>query len=573
NGGFRIRLHAWEKPDYDGDHTTEDVMYIVVEAGRHTVPLDGGGNIEFDARIVPNVTACGTDNFLTVNYNTAFSSPPLLFTGLSTYKGPDMTITRNKDVTATNFKVVLQESEKHGSKDCTHPNPEEIHCIAVSPGAGIVTGTGILIEVGTWPKVDNNGWRKIQYTTVFPEDALVVTDMQTTREADPAILRFKKAIDDSVMVRVREDTTDDKETNHAKETVGYLAVTGGGSAFNIKVGVQTEPTGIIQDLSSKVRFGLAVYNYDHSKNPTSIYNNNTVNGGTFNPCYPDVTKDVDDRTNYDICRETHTKAPLENIVKVIETHPLIWGTTPIAETLYEIYGFFGQIDHTSSRSNVQFYANGTDGNNHCFGADNQYTLAACEAAGGTWQNADSYRISNDFDPYYYYEAGAMAPCAMSFVLHFNDGAPFKDWDAANTNPNIFGGGTDYDGDGNGGPQEILDDLALYLRDNDIRSDDSPNTHQEIISYYVYAALGEGELNNSSTNKMREAAVNGGFEDRDDDYAPDPAHPANFINYIKYKKGCTKTEWDLDAANCNCTENEWDSDADCNPDTFYNADNG
>ena len=560
NGGFRIRLHEWEY--LDGDHTTEDIMYIVVETGHHTVPLDGGGTIEFDARIIPNVTACGTDNFLTVNYNTAFSSPPLLFTGLSTYNGTDMTITRNKDVTATDFKVVLQESEDHGSTNCVHGNAEEIHCIAVSPGAGTIIGTGTLIEVGTWWQVDNNGWRKIQYTTTFPKDALVVTDMQTTQEADPAILRFKKAIDDSVMVRVREDKSGDNETNHAKETVGYLAVTGGG-AFNIQIGVQTEPTGIIQDLSSKVRFGLAVYNYDHSKNSTSIYNGNTVNGGTLNPCYPDVTKDVDDRTNYDICRETHTKAPLEDIVKVIETHPLLWGTTPIAETLYEIYGFFAQINHkvdcTPARPNVQFYANGTDGNNHCFGADNQYTQATCEAAGGTWQNADSYRISNDFDPYYYSEAGAVAPCAMSFVLHFNDGAPFNDWDAANTNPDIFGGGsTDYDGDGNGGPQEILDDLALYLRDNDIRSDDSPNTHQEIISYYVYAALGEGELNNAPTKKMREAAVNGGFKDRDDDHAPDPAHPANFISYIN---------------NNVCTENEWDSDADCNPDTFYNADNG
>ncbi|MCK5436770.1 MAG: hypothetical protein KAI90_02100, partial [Desulfobulbaceae bacterium] len=342
NGGFRIRLHEWEY--LDGDHTTEDIMYIVVEAGHHIVPLDGGGTIEFDARIIQNVTACGTDNFLTVNYNTAFSSPPLLFTGLSTYNGTDMTITRNKDVTATDFKVVLQESEDQGSTNCVHGNAEEIHCIAVSPGVGIVTGTDTLIEVGTWWQVDNNGWRKIQYTTAFPEDALVVTDMQTTQEVDPAILRFKKAIDDSVMVRVREEKSSDNETNHAKETVGYLAVTGGG-AFNIQVGVQNEPTGIIQDLAPKVRFGLAVYNYDHSKNPTSIYTGNTVNGGTFNPCYPDVTKDVDDRTNYDICRETHTKAPLADIVKVIETYPLIWGTTPIAETLYEIYGYFAQIDH------------------------------------------------------------------------------------------------------------------------------------------------------------------------------------------------------------------------------------
>ena len=36
------------------------------------------------------------------------------------------------------------------------------------------------------------------------------------------------------------------------------------------------------------------------------------------------------KTNYDICKETHVKAPLSDIIDVIEDHPLIWGTTPTA---------------------------------------------------------------------------------------------------------------------------------------------------------------------------------------------------------------------------------------------------
>jgi hypothetical protein len=583
-GGFSIRIQEWEYMDIN--HTTEDIMYMVVEDGHHTVPLDGGGNIEFDAQVI-TTSNCGTSNFVSASYQTAFAATPILFSAIGTYGDSIMAVTRNKSITSTGFEVVMQE-EKAG--DNIRSSSEDIHLIAVSEGYGIISGSTSMIEVGTSGDVVDNDWYSISFSQTFASQPLIVTDMQTTDGADPANLRFKDRSSSSISVQVDEEKSDGSGTGHGDEEVGYIGVTGSGS-YNIKVGVLVEPSGIIQDLSNDVRFGLAVYNYDHGLSPTSVYTGNTVNGGTFKPCYPDVSKEVDDRTNYDICLETHVKAPIENIIEVIETYPLIWGTTPIAETLYEIYGYTAQLNHTTDytpvRSNVHFYDNGTDNASHCFAAYNETShlfdgqntedpdlsagdnQTACEAAGGVWGTSDSYEVSNDWDPYYYSENSSILECAMTFVLHFNDGAPYKDWDNCghpslpDWDPNCAEDG-DYDSDsdpgpgddGSGGNTEILDDLALYLRKNDIRVDISD--HQEIITYYVYAALGEGEVNNSSTRKMREAAVNGGFEDNDDNHEPDIAHPANFISYINTGV---------------CGESEWDTDEDCNPDTFFNADNG
>jgi Tfp pilus tip-associated adhesin PilY1 len=532
-GGFRIRLQEWSY--LDEAHTTEDIMYVVADTGHHFIPFVGGpGQIIVDAQKF-STTACGTSSFVNKTFTSVFPSTPVLFTGVSTFNGSAPVTTRNQAVTTAGFQVTMQEEE---AADQSHES-EEIHCIAFSQGAGELATTNEMIEIGTTGSVVTHSWYTINFGTTFSGTPLVAMDMQTTDGTDPANLRFGHQVrtTSAIDVQVDEEESSDSETGHSAENVGYLAVgIGSGNAYNIKVGVNEEPTGIIQSLSSGMRMGLAVYNYDHTKNPTSIYTGNQVHGGTFYPCYPDVSLPVDQRTNYDICLPTHCKAPIANIIKVIEEYPLIWGTTPIAETLYEIYGYCAQIDHTATRAHPHFYNNGSTYN--------------------------SYEVSNAWDPYYYSEFAGTVPCARTFVLHFNDGEPYEDWDdPAGDHPS---GISDYDSDGNSGPQEQLDDLALYIRKNDIRSSGSSDLtgHQEIISYYVYAALGEGEINNASTRKMREAAANGGFVDDDDDHQPDPAHPSNFITYYQTH---------LDGGSC--TTNEWDSDGDCNPDTFYNADSG
>ena len=540
NGGFRLRIQEWDYKDHN--HTTEDVIYLVAESGSHSIALDGGGTLDFVAgKVLTNKVVGAVNTSFTPVAFSALPAKPAVFAGVSTYNESDqeaqVVTVRLQNISSAGFEVAMQEQELNAE---THVN-EYIHYIAAVPVSGTVSASGVPVEIGTTGTVMDDHWNTINFATTFPSPPMVAMNMQTFNGFNTASLRYGNAVHtaSAVDVKVEEEQSSDSETTHTPEDVAYFAAPGSG--INIVVGLTAEPTGIIQDNAAGMRFGLAVYNYDHTKSPSAIYVGNTVDGGTLFPCYPDTAKPLSLRTNYDICLETHVKAPIENIITVIEDHPLIWGTTPIAETLYEIYGYVAQLNNARN-GHAYFYNNGTE---------TDFPPA------GT-PSYPSYKINNDWDPYYYAEFGGKMKCAKTFVLHFNDGAPYNDWD--NTNPSTIASSAISDGVGATGPQEMLDDVAHALRKNDCRSD--LTEHQEIISYYVYAALDEKEINNDSTRKMREAAANGGFVDDNKNHLPDPAHPADFISYYDtFLNGGT------------CTVNEWDDNGDCNPDTFYLVNDG
>ena len=337
-----------------------------------------------------------------------------------------------------------------------------------------------------------------------------------------------------------------------------------GVIFNVHIALKNapEPGGFLQDNKDEFRIGAAVFNYDHSDDvdgsASGIYvSNTTVDGGTLYPCFPDLANGGS-ATNYDVCLPTHVKAPIDNIIRTIEEYPLVWGTTAIAETMYEIYGYVSQTDHGKNHNTTApqtpagpyFFSNGQDKND----------------------GKPSYEISNDWDPYYYSEYSSKVDCCKVYVININDGGSWNDWDDAATQmpTELTTGdlGIDVDGDldpaagdtGNSGNTEFVDDLALYLRKTDIRDNangiglDDLDGHQEIFNYYIFAALGGASA--TDIQKMKEAAVNGAFIDLDGDHLPDPVHKPDFSTYTS-----------------GCTANEWDSDADCVPDGFFNADTG
>lgn len=560
--GFWVRMQEW---DYkDGNHTTETFSYLVVESadssggqrGLIEITMDSGAVWNFladnDSQYV-NTTECGAFGYGAsledVVWDEALPSKPIVFTGVSTWDDDGDTnalVTRNyfyggaDDLTRVGVNIQEQKSNS-GNSQCTHATSENLHAIAMIPPGGASTTitadfyNGAAIQAGVVNNVDEN-WDTITYDTGAPFSGipLFMGDTQTFNGPDPVSIRLGGSSqtndETAIQLKLEEETSDGSNTNHDNENVGWVAVSGA-NEFKIRIGVQTEPTGILQDIEGSMRIGLAVYNYDHTKNVTSIYTGNKVHGGTFYPAYPDMSKPADQRTNYDIQLSCGVHDPVENIYRAIEEHPLIWGTTPIAETLYEIMRY------------VQQDAGGY--------YDDKSTLAAYPLGKST-----------AVDPYYYADVGATLECAETFVLHFNDGAPYRDWDDAQwttsptAHPSVTG-----DGVGSTGQNEMLDDVAYYMRNNDMRSDLSG--HQEVVSYYVYAALGENEAYNTSTKRMRESAVNGGFVDYDGDHEPDPVHPGNINTYVQ----------DGLASGNPSPITEWDEDGDYNPDTFYYANNG
>ena len=363
--GFQIRIQEW---DYrDGNHTTETLFYVVADTGAYDVPLAGGSNLRVDAgKLSAMSTMCFSGN--QHQAIGPFLSNPVVFTGLSTFNEADAVVTRNHNVSTGGFDVCLQEQKTKNTAGEAHA-AEDIHYVAVAPGnaaatlpvSGLTVSTSNQVELG-----DSGGdnmseaWRTITFASTFGEAPAVVMDMQTLNGSDPATLRVadKKWSQTQIDARVEEENSDGSGQSHpALERVGYLAV-GGVGVYNIHLALKetdtvakpNEPKGLLQALDGKMRLGLAVFNYDHNLDPTSITSTSGRNfdGGTFYPCYPDRLKATSELTTWDICLETGVKAPLSNMVEVIEDHPLVWATTPIAETLYNIGQYVAQGEYDAN---------------------------------------------------------------------------------------------------------------------------------------------------------------------------------------------------------------------------------
>ncbi len=188
-------------------------------------------------------------------------------------------------------------------------------------------------------------------------------------------------------------------------------------------------------------------------------------------------------------------------------------------------------------------------------------------------------INNNNDPYYHDSKGFIE-CAKSFVLLLTDGASTSDLEVPdylkNTDEddsedssvdlcseadlNDFPSGDCYR-EFNEYPDphlgsDYLDDVAYYARTTDLRSDtvgkDALDGDQNLYLYTIYA-FGDDP---SARALLKDAAINGGFEDSDGDKKPDIVGD--------FRGG----EWSDLGHN-----KEWDQNGDGSPDNYYEAKDG
>jgi type IV pilus assembly protein PilY1 len=201
--------------------------------------------------------------------------------------------------------------------------------------------------------------------------------------------------------------------------------------------------------------------------------------------------------------------------------------TPLAETLYVATQYFKQQDVASDLD---------------------------------YPNSPTGPFNDVNDPYY--QVDGTVWCAKSFVILLTDGLSTMDAkipsslrDLADGRETFVStvddgvtcdestyvgceyayGGTDY-----------LKDVAHYARTTDLRTD--IEGEQNIILYTVYAALGSVDAN--ARNLLKEAARQGGFEDRDGDNWPDGGQ-----------------------GDAPADRKEWDENEDGIPDTYFEATDG
>jgi len=322
------------------------------------------------------------------------------------------------------------------------------------------------------------------------------------------------------------------------------SATAAGDAYNIRVDTGVKQTGVIQEVGSRARFGLMVFDDDGT----------VENGG-------EIRSDIGG-----------------NIVTMVNAIEGMVATswTPLAESLYEAARYFAQIPPTPDTGAANFTVN-VNNDPHCFG---DLTPPGGETG---CRNATQ---------------GRWVPCCQNFVIVFTDGQPTKDagipagiqdyaHTAANHAPVGFvghcntpggctqthgsaphsghgGGLTDHEtqtdhhdncskyyggasGDSCGaGGSHFLDDVAFWAHTTDLRPEtgniaginEAPNTNRlpgvQNLTVYPFFAFGGG------SELLKDAAKVGGFEDKNKDGLPGP------------------------------DPKEWDKDGDGVPDTYFES---
>lgn len=251
-------------------------------------------------------------------------------------------------------------------------------------------------------------------------------------------------------------------TIYPRITQVYMVITvslPSGGPFNTIVEMGNVPVeGIIQNLSSGARFGLAYYNTDSQ-------------GGKID-------------TDIDFGSPTNMVTSIRN--KTATT------MTPLSETLYEVIRYY--------RQDAPYYAH----------------------------SPADYQTGLNYDPFYFRFSAAnqvYVPCAKSFVLFLTDGEPTSD---TNIPASIQGYAAANGGYGTG----YFADMALWMRQQpdassvktgDIRTGTCtsvPTSFQQCIPESQSLVLYPVFLFGRGSSLLKNAAINGGFDDLDQDLIPD-----------------------------------------------------
>ncbi|MBD3317881.1 MAG: carbohydrate-binding protein, partial [Chitinivibrionales bacterium] len=236
--GFEVQVEEWEY--LDGSHPTENVYYLVMSAGTHTV-----GGLTWEAGVASNIT----DSWTTVSFNAVdFTGDQAILAQIVTESEPTTVTTRIRNVLPAGFDIRVQEEE---NQDGAH-NGETVHYIALFEGSGVTDG-GAAYEVGTTGDNLTNNWLTLNFSGSYEAPAVFAT-LSSFDGADPCAVRYRNATGTSMELFAEEEASKDTETNHITETAGYFVIdmtANAGATYTITASAATSggtisPSGVIE---------------------------------------------------------------------------------------------------------------------------------------------------------------------------------------------------------------------------------------------------------------------------------------------------------------------------------------
>jgi uncharacterized protein (DUF1800 family) len=206
SSSFQYQLDEW---DYlDGVHGTETLNYLALESGVHSI-----GGVVWQAGRTNGVTKTAQ----TVNFSSAFSVAPVVLAQAETVANAKALSTRVNAVTTTSFslRAITQES------DTATLTGESVGWVAVTAGSGTVDGAPF--KVARTGASVTHAWSTLAFGSAHRQP-LFFAQAQTVNGGDPYTIRQRNLSSTGVEIFLQEELSNDAETNHAAEDVGYLVL-------------------------------------------------------------------------------------------------------------------------------------------------------------------------------------------------------------------------------------------------------------------------------------------------------------------------------------------------------------
>ena len=213
----RFSVHVQEPNNKDGSHTAESFSYLVLEAG--TWQLKDGTLLEVGS---VNTNATTTSQWETINLDAGFADTPVILSQVQTKNEDEFVRTRQNNATASSFQLALEEEEALlASGHAT----ETVGWMAISAGSG--NWSDLSYQAGYTGNQVTDRWHTLNLDG-FGAAPQLLASVSSYDGADSVGLRYQNLTSSEVKLKLEEDTSQDSETSHTTENVGFLALGGSG---------------------------------------------------------------------------------------------------------------------------------------------------------------------------------------------------------------------------------------------------------------------------------------------------------------------------------------------------------
>ncbi len=219
NGGHKTHLRArnvtstgfeWQQEEWDyhdGNHTTEDNPYMVMESGVHTLE---------DGTVAEAGTAAIGTGWTTINLSAGFSGTPVLLTGVMSDNDGAAVITRTRNLGSGSFQIRLQEEE---AADGVHAT-ETVGWVAMEAGSG--TNDGTTFEAARTPNAVTHANYALSFSGSYGRTPIFLCHDDTFDGGNTCGTRYRNLTTTGVNVFIEEEQSKDAEINHISEVVSYV---------------------------------------------------------------------------------------------------------------------------------------------------------------------------------------------------------------------------------------------------------------------------------------------------------------------------------------------------------------